>query len=234
MRKVGRWAVPVLLGVVALSGRALAEDAPGADDGEEALKTPRRALAAREVELDAAQKELNGVADKLRARFDQSDEWKQAQSDLKKAQADRDAAVTPALEKLRDSAEYKAAADAKAKAAAEVDRLRAAGTTGPEVVAAAKASAHASAAVQKMEAAAIAADPAAKAATAKALECGTKCTDVQKKFNDSIKLSPEFEKATKRVEEATERRDRAAVAVRQMEAREAAKKAARKNARKHK
>lgn len=229
MRNAGRWVV-LVWAVVALSGFTLAQvdSTPGDDNGEDAMKVPRRVLAAREVELAAAQKELNGVADKLRARFEQSDEWKQAQADLKAAQTERDAAIAPALEKVRASAEHKAASDAKTKAAAEVDRLRAAGSTGPEVAAAARATAEASGAVQKLEADAIAADPAAKAAAAKALESGTNCADLLKKFNDSIKLSPEFEQATKRVEDARAKRDRAAVAVRQLEARQAAQKAARK------
>src|SRR5687768_8054266 len=83
------------------------------------IHTPRRMLAAAEIELASAQKQLEGVADKLRPAFEQSQEWIDAQAALKAVQAQRAAAVAAVMATLKDRADYTAAMQARDQAIAE-------------------------------------------------------------------------------------------------------------------
>ncbi|HEX8525220.1 MAG TPA: hypothetical protein VF669_23415 [Tepidisphaeraceae bacterium] len=202
-----------LVAVIALAFSTCAYAAAKVADESDALKAPRAMLAAAQQEVDQTQRELNAAIDKAKADFEKSSECTDAQSTLKQAQADRDAAVQPILKLVRERDDYKAALEAQKQAAAEVDRLRSSGASSADITAAARKSADASAAVDKLETDAISADDNAKAASKRVTEAGAALAQIRQKLNETVRRSADVQQATQKLDAAKTKRAKAQAAL---------------------
>ena len=217
-----RWIVSALLVMsIALTAQA-AKKANTAKKPDPAATTQaaaqqvadaRTALASAQKDLNAAQKELDVVSDKLKQKFEASDEWTQAQAKLKDAREARDKSVAPVTDALHKTPAYQAAISEKEKAASEIARLRQNGASAAEMTAAATKVTAATAAVNKLEADAINNDPAAKAASQEFADAGANCGKLRQKFLESIKTTPEFTSAKEALDSARTKRDQADAAL---------------------
>jgi hypothetical protein len=190
-----------------------AQPSTGPADVDE-IKTPRRMLAAAQDQMNAAQHELENVNKQLRPAFEASPEWTDAQAALTDARAAKKAASDPVLARLHERDDYKAALDARTKAAAHVDQLKSSPSASmSDIALAAKASADAAGVVTKLEAAALDGDEGVRAATAKLADAQAKIPPLEAKFKASVLASPEYTKARQQLEAARIKRDKAQIAL---------------------
>jgi len=210
--------VPIATVQAAQSKQAAAKQENQAD---EAVQQATKRLSEADRVVDSAQHDLEKQVDSLRNQFENSQEWADAQSGVKRAQADREMAVKPLLDGLHEEPKYKAALEQKDRCAAEVDRLRAAKASPKEMTAAATKSAGASGELLRMEQVVVNGDVAAQAAIKKLAEALKRTNDLKSAFNESIKTKPEFTAARNALTEARMARDKVAEEVRQAKQREA-------------
>jgi hypothetical protein len=159
-----------------------------------------------------AQRELEKIGEKLRPKFESSQEWTDAQAALKQAQADRDAAVKPVLDRVHQSDAYKSALATKQKTSAELTRLRAATppASDPQIADATKASLDAAQAVAQLENDAVANDAGSKEASAKLALAAAKVGQLRQQFQASIKSSDEYKQAKQAIADAKSAREQTA------------------------
>ncbi len=186
----------------------------------------RQKLQGAERDVSTAFRAMEQVMEKLRPEFEASPAWIEAQQELQRCKADRDAAVNPVLEKLRQQQNYKAAVEAKSTAQAEVEKLRVAGTKPNQFTAAATKSALASQEITRLELEALKADPLSQAALEKLGEAGKQCAELRSQFNESIKNRPEVVAARQELAGKAEQRDKVKTEVREAERKESEVKAA--------
>src|SRR5690242_12947546 len=89
-------------------GAAATQPAASMPSGDNVAALQKK-LQDADAAIITAQHDLEKVGEKLRPQFESSQEWTDAQSALKQAQADRDAAVKPALDRVHQSEAYKSA-----------------------------------------------------------------------------------------------------------------------------
>jgi len=171
----------------------------------------RQKLADAELSVDSAVKDFGKASEKYRLAFESSPEWTSAQSAMKEAQANRDAAVTPVLDTLKAQPSYKAALEQKSKASADLDRLRSAGTGTAQLTEAAKKVTDAAQELSRQELEAIKADSNTSTTVTKLAEAQKHCAELKGKFNDSLKHTPELAGPRDALASARETRDKASV-----------------------
>jgi len=180
----------------------------------EEIANARKQVVGAQHDVEQAQEALDKLADtKLRPQFESSSEWKDAQAELKDAQANRDEAVKPVLENLKKQKDYQAALKEKDDAAAEVAKLRKEGASTDDMNEAAQDSMKATDAVAKLESDAIAKDDKAKAAQERYMQAATKVGALKKKFADSVRNSPELASAKQALDDARNKRNEAQAAL---------------------
>jgi len=215
----------VILGFGVMVARAAQTNVSAKQQAEkqadQVVQQAQKRLDEADRKVDSAQHDVEKAVDALRKEFENSSEWSEAQSAVKRAQADRDAAVKPLLDALHEQANYKAAMEEKNRCAAEVDRLRAAKASPNEMTAAATKSAQASGVLLRMEQEVVSNDVAAQAAIKKLAEANKRAGDLKAAFNESIKSKPAFTAARDVVNDARTERDKVAREVRQAQEQQA-------------
>ena len=149
---------------------------------------------------------LEAVHKKLETAFLSSTEWTTAQTELKQAQTEYDAAVAPAKAAIHATPEYKAALAEKEQASKSLNELRS--STPDDQAAITEASNKmltASSALSKIETAAMADDPKIAPAKAKLAEANKKTTDVKATFEAGIKTDTEWVAAKKTLDDAKQK-----------------------------
>src|SRR2546422_429873 len=91
------------------------EATASAKKAEEAITAAKKQVAESDHALRTAQDDLTKVTAKLQAEFEKSPEWADANSAMKQAQADREAAIKPVLAALAEQSSYKTAVEEKNK-----------------------------------------------------------------------------------------------------------------------
>ncbi len=155
-----------------------------------------------QVEFNRRNSTLHGIQARLKAEFESRDEWVRAQADLKKAQADYEAAKKPVMDALAKKPDYQKAAQAKQKAEAERDALKDARNAADKLYDAATRVMDANLIITKLENDALAADPKVQAAKKQLAEAQAAVTALNKQFQDEIQGNAEWAEARKLTDDA--------------------------------
>jgi hypothetical protein len=145
--------------------------------------------------------ELEQVEKRLRAGYEQSDEFQKADAAVKEAQAAHEAAVKAAVEKVKDQPEFAAALAAQRKVEDEQFAIRAnpGAKADPDL---ATRVMDARTAVHKVEIQAGDADPAAKEAKAKLQQAKDQMNAVRAKFEQEMHAQQDYVEAKKALDDA--------------------------------
>ncbi len=163
----------------------------------------KTALIAAKDEVAKSESELNKVVTQLKHEFDTSSEWTSAQSDLKQAQDEFNAAKAPVLQTLQAKPDYVAAKRAKDKAEAQRDELAGSEKATPdEKSAAASAVLAAGNTMTKLESDALAQDAATITARRKMLEATNKITKLNSEFEASVKSNATWTSAKQKLDDS--------------------------------
>lgn len=196
-RFVGLMVVPVLALVAAKGARPAPHPAPA----RQPVSHPAQQKPTASPEVIKAQEDLDAVEKRLRGEFEKSDDYTKADAALKQAQADYDAAVRSAVEKIKDKPEYAAAQDTLRKVEEEqlAHRLNPSAAPDPELAGRVM---DARMAVRKMELDAGDADPAVKEAKGKLTTAKEAMVQLRAKFEASMKENADYVAAKKALDDA--------------------------------
>jgi chromosome segregation ATPase len=145
--------------------------------------------------------ELEQVEKRYRASFAETDEYKRAEADVKAAQAEHEAAIRAAVEKVKDQPEFAAALEALKKVEDEQFAIRSNPGAKAEPDLAARAM-DARTAVHKLEIQAGDVDPAAKEAKAKLQAAKDALNAVRSRFEQEMHAQQDYTEAKKALDDA--------------------------------
>jgi hypothetical protein len=167
------------------------------------MRDAKLRLGQSEGKLERAKDTLNKTTVDLRRQGDASPAVAEAQNALRQAQANYDAATAPILDKVRGSARYQAAIEAKKAAARRVEELQEQSPQDQDqITEAARAVLDKGGAVTQLQGAAVASDPSATALKAKLDAANLKLLRLRHDLEESIKSNPQVIAARKEVEQA--------------------------------
>ena len=175
-----------------------AQPSPAARPAPVARRTPTSNPSSA---LTKATTELEQVEKRLRTAYEQTDDFQKADAAVKEAQANYDAAVKAAVEKVKDQPEFAAALENQRKVEDEQFAVRSnpGAKVDPEL---ATRVMDARTAVRKLEIQAGDADPAAKEAKAKVLAAKEALNAVRAKLDTAMRSDPDYIAARKAVDDA--------------------------------
>jgi len=156
-----------------------------------------------EGKIDRAQDALNKTIDDLRHQGQASPDVAAAQTALRQAQSDYDAATAPIVEKVRSTRDYTTALDAKKVAAQHVEDLQ--NDTPPDqdqITQAAREVLDKGQVLTKMQNDALASDPKITSLKANLDAANQKLLKLRHDLDESIKTNPQVMAARKELEEA--------------------------------
>lgn len=170
------------------------------------------------AQLEAAQRRLSAARTAVRAKFEASDEYIQAQQELNDAQRAFDQAREPVMARLRETDEYKRAqheaqlaSDRVAKEREQEEQTHGSPTTQPAAATQPVPESLLDAVykqmderndVSRMEAQAIAQDPTASKARAELEKASARIGAIRAKYNAALLNDPDFVAAQKAVDDA--------------------------------
>jgi hypothetical protein len=170
---------------------------------DQPMKDAKVRLAQAQGRLERAQEAMTKTLADLRRQSDTSPAVIEAQSALRQAQADYDAATGPILEKVRATREYETALDAKKAAAQRVLDLQSESSTEQEQInQAARVVLEKGRAVTELESKALSSDPKVAALKEKLAGANARLLKVRRDLEQSIKNDPQLISAKKDVEQA--------------------------------
>jgi chromosome segregation ATPase len=180
---------------------ANSSNVPDVDD--KPMKDAKIKLAQAQGKLERAQDAMTKTLADLKKESETAPAFAQAQATLRQAQADYDAAATPALEKVRASREYQSALDAKKAAAQKVTDLQADNATEQDqITQAARVVLEKGKAVTDLETRALAADTNIASLKAKLDAANVQLLRVRHDLDQSIKTNPRLASAKADVDQA--------------------------------
>jgi hypothetical protein len=187
------------------SGNSSSSNTPPPVDRSASIKA-RKDVNAATAEVNKAINAQNGIVARLRLDFERTADWKSAQSNLKSAQSDYDAARRTALAALADQPAYRSAHAARQHAEVDREALRAnsSAATEDQRLRIAKSAFDAAQALSKLESDALAADPTAKSASAKVTTAKSAIADLLKTFEASCADNADWQAAQKVIDEKKE------------------------------
>ena len=147
-------------------------------------------------EVSAANSKANTIASTLRKDMEQIPSWQEATADSKRATADYEGGKKVVMERLKNDTIYKSAVAARAKAEAELEKVKA---DQGDVFAAATKTMNAGNAVSRIEGDAFAADAAVSDARKRMLEAKAKMDEMAKLFDEEIRSDETWLAARKEV-----------------------------------
>jgi hypothetical protein len=151
----------------------------------------------------SAQRDLNAVVARLKAAFEASDDWKNAQQAVQDAKAAQDTASKPVLSALADTADYRTAVANRDAAVKALDDARAQGdASDDQITQLVSASFDARQAVTKMQNDALTADARVTDAKAKVQAANDALQKLRQQFTDSMKNDPDWQTADKALTDA--------------------------------
>jgi hypothetical protein len=188
-----------------ISGLAMAQQSqlPPPVDRTQSAEARKKAQAAQ-LEVIKAQGALTQVVTKMRTDFEAGSDWQTAQTALKTAQAEYDAARKPIVDAMKKRADYQKAETEKAKAEQELAELRANGTIGEPVLKAINRRADALADMTKIETDLMNAEPKVGEARKKLADATAEVAQLKKQFDTSIQGDTGWQEAKKAVDTAQE------------------------------
>jgi len=190
----------------------------------------RKNLATAKTDVDKAQAALTEVVNKLRADFENGDEWKEAAAAQKEAQTQHDALRKPIVEAVKKTPAYLKAETDKRKAEEEIANYRLSGTSGDPVIAAANKRVAAVTEMNRIEDQALDANPKFVEWKKKLDEANAQVNALKRKFDTSLATDMAYMEARKAVDTAKEQHVQAQKSLTQALASEAEAEKARREA----
>ena len=173
------------------------------DVSDKAMKDAKLRLGQSQGRLERAQDALAKIIGDLHRQAETAPQLSEAQSAIKQAQSDYEAATAPILEKVRATAAYQKALDDKKAAAQQVQQLQSEGSADQEqITKAARIVLDKGRAVTQLETAAVAADPKAAALKQALAAANAKLLKLRHDLEEAIKTNPRVVDARKEVEQA--------------------------------
>jgi hypothetical protein len=157
-----------------------------------------------ETEVNRAKAALADVVAKLRMDFEAGQDWQNAQTAQKQAQADYDAARKPVVEAVKKKPNYQNAEREKAAAEKELADLRAKNVIGEAILKAVNRQADATTEMMKLENEAMNAEPKVVEARKKLAEANAAVVMLKKQFDSSLSADTSWQEAKKGMDMAQE------------------------------
>jgi hypothetical protein len=208
-------AIALIPAPLALGGERRGHNLPPPVDYS-ASRAAQQSLAEARQRSTAADAALITAVATLKKEFEAGPEWQAALADLRQATADHEKARQPLVQKLRESAPYKAAEADRKKLTDELEQLRSTPGASQQLTEAATRLMQANSVLTRLEADAISSDPAVAEARQRMVDASARLAALRKQFDDSIKGSAVWQRA-KSEQDAAQR----AIASAQQELRDA-------------
>jgi hypothetical protein len=200
MLRAMSYAVVSLAVVVGLADVAAAQTTP---IDRTASRQARERQRDAQLEFNRRNATVRAITARMKADFEQRNEWIKAQADLKAAQAAHEAARKPVLAALAKKPEYRKALEAKQKAEAERDALATTNSrSSDKLYEAAGKAIDANFIVVKMENDALAADPNVQQTLKQLNAAQDAVAALNKQFEQELETSLEWVEAKKLAEES--------------------------------
>jgi hypothetical protein len=164
----------------------------------------KKKVTANEAEVKKAQATLAEVVAKLRSDFEAGQDWQNAQTAQKEAQAEFDVARKPVVEAVKKKPNYQSAERARTEAEKELADLRAKNVIGEAILKAVNKQADASTEMMKIENEALNAEPKVVDARKKVAEANAAVAALKKQFDTSLAADTGWQEAKKGVDTAQE------------------------------